>query len=121
MRPHPAGLLRPSAVGLRIRKPSLPMPAAEWFEFSSFSPSAGIRSQIQEIRRKAKPGALIKEVALASGQGRNDLGELGDGIVMYARSSTESLLSQGCFGLISIRLNGETRWCPCRKRYALKY
>jgi hypothetical protein len=57
------------------------MPAAEWFEFSSFSPSAGIRSQIQEIRRKAIPNgwitaacqlwmklALIKEVALASGQ-----------------------------------------------------
>src|SRR5215467_13994757 len=66
MRPHPAGLLRPSSVGLRIRKPGLPMPAAEWFEFSSFSPSAGIRSQIQEIRRKAKL-ALIKEVALASG------------------------------------------------------
>ena len=27
------------------------MPAAEWFEFSSFSPSAGIRSQIEEIRQ----------------------------------------------------------------------
>src|SRR5215467_16151720 len=67
MRPHRATLLRPSSVGLRIRKPGLPMPAAEWFEFSSFSPSAGIRSQIQEIRRKAKL-ALIKEVALASGR-----------------------------------------------------
>jgi hypothetical protein len=52
------------------------MPAAEWFEFSSFSPSAGIRSQIQEIRRKAKL-ALIKEVAA---KGRDDLGQLGDGI-----------------------------------------
>jgi hypothetical protein len=31
------------------------MPAAEWFEFSSFSPSAGIRSQIQE---KADPSRL---------------------------------------------------------------
>src|SRR5262249_14484095 len=81
MRPHRAGLLRPSSVGLRIRKPGLPMPAAEWFEFSSFSPSAGIRSQIQEIRQKAISNgwitaacqlwmklALIKEVALASGQ-----------------------------------------------------
>ena len=51
MRPHPAGLLRSSSVGLRIRKLGLPMPAAEWFEFSSFSPSADIRSQIQEIRQ----------------------------------------------------------------------
>src|SRR2546426_9815718 len=73
MRPHPAGLLRPSSVGLRIRKPGLPMPAAEWFEFSSFSPGAGIRSQIQEIRRKAKL-ALIKKVALASGQRTRRLG-----------------------------------------------
>src|SRR5262249_61490802 len=49
MRPHRAGLLRPNSVGLRIRKLGLPMPAAEWFELSSFSPSAGIRSQIQRL------------------------------------------------------------------------
>src|SRR5262245_47528255 len=43
MRPHPSALLRPSSVGLRIRKPGLPMPAAEWFEFSSFSPKRAAR------------------------------------------------------------------------------
>src|SRR5262245_5910072 len=59
MRPHRATLLRSSSFGLRIRKPGLPMPEAEWFEFSSFSPSAGIRSQIQEIRRKAIPNGWI--------------------------------------------------------------
>src|SRR5262245_11456125 len=77
MRPHRATLLRSSSFGLRIRKPGLPMPAAEWFEFSSFSPSAGIRSQIQEIRRKAKL-ALIKEVASLAAKGRGDLGQVGD-------------------------------------------
>src|SRR5215467_2328560 len=66
MRPHPAGLLRPSSVGLRIRKPGLPMPAAEWFEFSSFSPSAGIRSQIQEIRQihRACEAVAVRATAL---------------------------------------------------------
>jgi hypothetical protein len=53
------------------------MPAAEWFEFSSFSPSAGIRLQIQEIRRKAKL-ALIKEVGSLAAKGRGDLGQVGD-------------------------------------------
>src|SRR5215470_4764579 len=62
MRLHRAALLRPRSVGLRIRKPGLPIPAVEWFQFSSCSPSAGIRSQIQEMTRKAKLAPLIKEV-----------------------------------------------------------
>ena len=42
------------------------MPAAEWFEFSSFSPSAGIRSQIQEIRqiRRACEAMAVRVAAL---------------------------------------------------------
>src|SRR5215472_17400307 len=66
MRPHRATLLRSSSFGLRIRKPGLPMPAAEWFEFSSFSPSAGIRSQIQEIRqiRRACEAMAVRAAAL---------------------------------------------------------
>jgi len=42
------------------------MPAAEWFEFSSFSPSAGLRSQIQEIRqiRRACEAVAVRATAL---------------------------------------------------------
>src|SRR5262245_11141515 len=57
MRPHRATLLRSSSFGLRIRKPGLPMPAAEWFEFSSFSPSAGIRSTVRHPVR----GSVVKK------------------------------------------------------------
>src|SRR5215471_11036777 len=39
-------------------------------------PAPGIRSQIQEIRRKAKL-ALIKEVASLAAKGRGDLGQVG--------------------------------------------
>jgi hypothetical protein len=67
------------------------MPAAEWFEFSGFSPSASIR----KYRRKAKL-ALIKEVAA---KGRDDLGQLGDGIGDARPILHRTLPSQGCFGL----------------------
>src|SRR5262249_1706535 len=43
MRPRRAIPLHPGSVGLRIRKPGLPGPAAECFEFSSFSPRRAAR------------------------------------------------------------------------------
>src|SRR5262249_37404988 len=106
MRPHRATLLRSSSFGLRIRKPGLPMPAAEWFEFSSFSPSAGIRSQIQEIRRKAKL-ALIKEVASLAAKGRGDLGQVGNEAINTRRSRTKSPV---CPRGGEFRMPPSTRW-----------
>src|SRR5215831_17602300 len=79
MRPRRAALPRPSLVGLRIRKPGLPMPAAEWFEFSSFSPK---RAAACSCRRHSTRGYRSKALHLslsaeAPGEGAPSLRQRG--------------------------------------------
>src|SRR5215831_6227158 len=79
MRPHPSALLRPSSVGLRIRKPGLPMPAAEWFEFSSFSPKRATRVLIprQSARHYRSRALHLSLSAEAPGEGAPSLRQRG--------------------------------------------